>query len=69
MDKEQKTLKSPLSAKYCVECKAQVAGEAQRSLAKELLARMEGGNPVLHGWSNHLAKLRYFLEGFLQERK
>jgi len=36
MDKEQKTLKSPLSAK-CEECKAKVAGEAQKSLAREVL--------------------------------
>ncbi len=43
MDKEQKTLKSPLSAKnvinplHCEECKAKVAGEAQESLARQII--------------------------------
>ncbi|TET24499.1 MAG: hypothetical protein E3J76_02810 [Candidatus Aminicenantes bacterium] len=41
MDKEQKTLKSPLSAKFCPECMAKVAGEAQKSLAREVLSRLE----------------------------
>jgi len=40
MDKEQKTLKSPLSAKL-VELKAKAAGEAQKSLAREILSRVE----------------------------
>lgn len=49
MDKEQKTLKSPLSAKYvinpahCEECKAKAAGEAQKSLAREVLSGIEYG--------------------------
>jgi len=44
MDNSQKTLKSPLRAKnvinplHCVECKAKVAGEAQKSLAREVLS-------------------------------
>jgi len=44
MDKKKKTLKSPLSAIdyfHCVECKAKVAGEAQKSLAREVLSRIE----------------------------
>jgi len=47
MDKQKKTLKSPLSAKFvinplhCEECKAKVAGEAQKTLAKEVLSRIE----------------------------
>lgn len=41
MDKEQKTLKSPLSAIWCKECKAKVAGEAQKSLAREILLKID----------------------------
>ena len=47
MDKEQKTLKSPLSAKFCPECMAKVAGEAQKSLAREVLSRIESIQPAL----------------------
>ncbi|MCK4384684.1 MAG: hypothetical protein KAW52_00330 [candidate division Zixibacteria bacterium] len=39
MDKEQKTLKTPLSAKLA-EIKAEAAGEAQKSLAREVLAQI-----------------------------
>ncbi len=45
MGKEQKTLKSPLSAIFdsrsCKACMAKVAGEAQKSLAREVLSRLE----------------------------
>ena len=47
MDNTKKTLKSPLSAKntinplHCEECKARIAGEAQKILAKEVLSRIE----------------------------
>ncbi len=53
MDKEQKTLKSPLSAIdhfHCVECKAKVAGEAQKSMARQVLRE-------LRDMANSLVKL------------
>ena len=40
MDNTKKTLKSPLSAKFN-EIKAKAAGEAQKSLAREILSRVE----------------------------
>ena len=43
MDKDKKTLRKPLSAIdtfHCVECKAKVAGEAQKSLAREVLREL-----------------------------
>jgi len=46
MDNSQKTLKSPLSTKnvinpaHCEECKAKVAGETQKSLAREVLTQI-----------------------------
>ena len=59
MDKEQKTLKSPLSAKYCVICKAQVAGEAQKSLAREVLRE-------LRNIAGPLVKLRDLMKEILK---
>lgn len=53
MSKEEKTLKSPLSAKniinpaHCEECKAKVAGEAQKSLAREVLLSIEFIKPKI----------------------
>jgi len=50
MDKEKKTLKSPLSEKSYNECEewvAKIAGEAQKSLAKEVLSIIESIQPAL----------------------
>lgn len=40
MDKQKKTLKKPYSA-FCDELKAKAAGEAQKSLAREILPSIE----------------------------
>jgi len=62
MDKEQKTLKSPLSAKFCNECMAKVAGEAQKSLARAILMDIEDAlKPMIAA--------RDFLKDFLGKPK
>ena len=62
MDKEQKTLKSPLSAKL-EEVKAKAAGEAQKSLAREVLSSLEIiESQIILAYTGEITKLKDLLK-------
>lgn len=74
MDKEQKTLKSPLSVKFCTECMAKVAGEAQKSLARELYSLIEDAiMRTRRAQENQIAdearliEIKHFLHNFIKK--
>lgn len=72
MDKKKKTLKSPLSAKntinplHCEECKARVAGEAQRSIASEILFSLEFFKKSTEERLERIKELEKTLKGYMR---